>query len=121
MLRTIIRDINRILCYIPLIWVISFFSIAFISMIILGKMPSYKTMPSPYDLSIAWIGSLMFNSMMLSFLSVPLNLLLTLFLLLNKVKFTKHDKIGLVIMVLCVATYFICSFFMSGIFEWILD
>lgn len=115
------KNLNRILCYIPFSWVIGFFTIVLTGMIRLGKIPVYGADPDPYALGMGWINIIMLVSLFVSLFSIPLSLALTMNMVTRKDKFSFAEKISLLLPVFSVTMFFICKYFLPGLFEWVMD
>jgi hypothetical protein len=116
-----IRKLNTVLCYIPFIWVLSFFLMVLIGIIRLNKIPVYGVDPDPSALSFEWINWVNFLSMGISFLSIPANYLLAIVLIADKEKFSLFDKISLFVPILSIGIFFICKHVLTNLFYWALD
>ncbi len=117
----IVRILNRILCYIPFVWVVCFFIMVLIGILELKKIPVYGVDPDPYALSIDWINVIMLFSLFISIFSIPLNIIMTVALYFKKVQLSKGDKIALIIPILSVGVFYICKYGLPNLFEWVLD
>lgn len=93
-----------------------------IGIIKLNKIPIYGVDPDPTALSIDWINLIMINVMINTiFISIPLNIFLTIILLLKKVKFVKADKIALSIPLVSILLFCVFRFLLPNLFDWVTD
>ena len=117
----ILKILNRILCYIPFVWVVCFFVMVLIGILELKKIPVYGVDPDPYALSIDWINIIMLFSLIISIFSIPLNIIMTVALYFKKVKFTKGDTIALIVPIFSIGIFYMCKYSLPNLFEWVLD
>ena len=117
----IIRILNRILCYVPFVWVVCFFLMVIIGIVTLKKIPVYGVDPDPYALSIDWINFIMLFSIIISIFSIPLNIIIAIMFYFTKTQLTRSDKVALLIPVLSIAIFFLCKHGLPNLFEWVLD
>lgn len=117
----VIRILNRILCYIPFVWVVCFFAMVSIGILTLKKIPVYGVDPDPYALSIDWINFIMLFSMIVSIFSIPLNIIIAVILHVKKIHLAIRDKIALLIPFLSISIFYFCKYGLPNLFEWVLD
>ena len=115
------RAFNRILCYIPFVWLVCFYVMVLIGVLELKKIPVYGVDPDPNALSIDWINIIMLFSLFISVFSIPLNLIMTVYLYFKKIQFSKSDKIALIILILSIGFFYFCKYGLTNLFEWVLD
>jgi len=118
---TDIRQINRVLCYIPALCVSFLIVAVLIGTFKFGNLPVYGTDPDPYSLSLDWINGIAVILMMISFFAIPAIALLTWHLVYNKIKFARKDKIALLMLVLSFTIFLCGKYFFSNTFEWVMD
>ena len=93
-----IRQINKILGFIPLIPIIPALIILLTGLTIVNRMPEPDLASYIFDtLNVISVGGLI-----LCFLSIPTWVMLTLHLLINRVKFTKMEIVSLLTSVFCI-------------------
>ena len=117
----VLKILNRILCYIPFIWVVCFFAMVCIGILKLKKIPVYGVDPDPYALSIDWINFIMLFSMLISIFSIPFNIIIAVVLYFNKIHLTRSDKIALLIPFLSIGIFYFCKYGLPNLFDWVLD
>lgn len=117
----ILRRLNRILCYIPFVWVVCFSVIILVAILKLNKIPVYGIDPDPSALSIDWISLIMMFSIIASTFSIPLNIMMAVALYLEKVQFTKSDKVAFAMPFLSICIFFMIKYILPNLFTWVLD
>ena len=118
---TELRQINRILCYVPTTSIICWATMLFFSILRFGRLPIYGLDPDPYSLSIDWLNFIGLLSAILSFFTIPTTVLITIHLAMNKVELRRADIIALVISLSSVVAFIISKYYMTDAFLWIMD
>jgi len=116
-----IRVINRILCYIPILWFICWVTILLFGIVTFGKLPLYGIDPDPTSLSIDFLNQIAIFPAVLSIITIPATIFLSLYLIINRVQLNKQDRIAILISIVCITLFFVSKYFMSNTFNWILD
>jgi hypothetical protein len=86
-----------------------------------GRLPVYGLDPDPYSLSIDWLNFIGLIGILASFFTIPATILLSIHLIINKVKFERSDIIAIIISLSSIGMFFISKHFMSEQFLWIMD
>ncbi|MEZ4804389.1 MAG: hypothetical protein R2852_02595 [Bacteroidia bacterium] len=116
-----LRDINRVLGYIPLIPLLAFLLIGLIGIIQFSEIPVYGINPDPSSLGNNWINGLAIITAFISFITIPTSILLTIHLTLNKIEFRKSDYLSLTVMAISILGFLVLKYEMSDFFLWIMD
>jgi hypothetical protein len=115
----LIQKLNRYLYYIPFLWAICFLSTITIAIVSLGRLPEngidYNQLP------IDCITVLSILPLIGSIFSIPISCILTIYLLIKKIKFTTKDKTGLLLWLFAVTVFIIATQLYREIFYWYLD
>ena len=116
-----IKSINRYICYIPFVWVVSFFTILLFGILTLAKIPVYGIDQDPYSLSLDWLSTIGTIASLFSYFTIPTNVFLTIHLLVNKANFTRIDKIALLVLGCSILCFFLLKYVFTNVFNWVLD
>jgi hypothetical protein len=115
-----IKQINRTLCYIPILYLAYWSTMVIIGLFKFGRLPKYGD-PDPYSLSIDWLDFIAIIPALISFVSIPTTFFLTLHLLLTRTNLSHQDKIALTVFIISVSTLVLSKFFLTSTFEWVMD
>jgi hypothetical protein len=113
--------LNRLLCIIPLIWVLGFLAMGIFGYLQLHKVPVYGVDPDPYALHIDWVNTVMLFSFTASLFTIPINVFCTITLIVKKVAFTIGDKVAILISLVSIMFFFLCKFGFTTLFNWVMD
>jgi len=81
----------------------------------------YGLDPDPYSLSIDWLNLIGLISAIVSFITIPATVLMTIHLTINKVELRRSDIIAIVISLSSVVAFFYFKYYMTDTFLWIMD
>lgn len=118
---TDIKNINRILCYIPSISLCCWLSMTFYATLKFGRLPIYGIDPDPYSMSIDWLNFIAIIPAFLSFFTIPTTIFLTIDLILNKQKLLYTDKIAILVSITSIMIVFISKYYLTNAFLWVMD
>lgn len=116
-----IKNVNRILCYIPSISVTCWLSMTFYATLKFGRLPIYGLDPDPSSMSIDWLDFIAIIAAFISIFTIPTTLFLTIDLILNKQKLLYADKIAILVSTTCIMTFIISKYYLTDTFLWIMD
>jgi hypothetical protein len=119
--NTYIKDINRILCYIPSVSMACWLSMTFYATLKFGRLPIYGLDPDPSSMSIDWLDFIAIITAFISFFTIPTTIFLTIDLILNKQKLLYKDKIAIIVSTTCILTFFISKYYLTETFLWVMD
>lgn len=116
-----LRNINRILGFIPSIPILCILVIGLFGILTFGKLPAYGRNPDPSSLHIAWIQMFGIFPTFISIFSMPISIAIAIHLKLNKIRFRLSDLVSFAVMVSSVFIFFLLKYGAPEFFLWIMD